>query len=218
MAWRRARPSKSGLGQQPTGTLGRKPKRPKTLKEAVIIAKAKAKKKAAETQTKRLPLPTGLVAAPIKRKIEKLRKKEKWSFRRRHTRTDFYAYLNAVYRVQDWRDERESERWAQKVAAMYEIKGRKNKSPIHTIIDASSKQVRYVKSRWAIAIEYAVAKNVRKADFVEFLEKNGGPQGCARKMAALKKDTAKPRKITTAGSVFITGRVLSRPSRGEANK
>jgi hypothetical protein len=96
MAWRRARPGKSGLGQQPTGTLGRKPKRPKTLKEAVIIAKAKAKKKAAETQTKRLPLPTGLVAAPIKTKIEKLRKKEKWSFRRRHTRTDFYAYLNAV--------------------------------------------------------------------------------------------------------------------------
>jgi hypothetical protein len=71
---------------------------------------------------------------------------------------------------------------------LYEIDLRKNKSPIHIIIEASSEEEdRRVKSRWAIAIEYAVAKNVRKDDFVEFLEKNGGPQGCARKMASLKK-------------------------------
>jgi hypothetical protein len=178
-----------GFGQQSTVGLGLKPRHPKTLKErmAAAIAKAKAKKKAAETQAKRPSMPTGFMAASIKRKIEKLRKKEKWSFRERHKRTDFYAYLNAVYRVRDWHDERESKRWAQNVAAPYEIKGRENKSPIHTIIDASSEQDRQVRSRWTITVEYAVAKKVRKSDFVKFLDKNGGPAGCARKMAELKK-------------------------------
>jgi hypothetical protein len=184
---RRTRPGKSGLGQRPAV---------RTLGEQMDagIAKWTAKKKAAETQARRPPMPTGFMAASIKGKIEKLRKKEKWSFRERHKRTDFYAYLDAVYRVQDWHDKRESKRWARKVATMYEIKGRENKSPIHIIIDASSEQDRQVKSRWAIAVEYAVAMKVRKSNFVKFLEKNGGPAGCAAKMAALKKERAKRRK------------------------
>jgi hypothetical protein len=188
----RTRSGKVGFGQQSTVGLGRKSKHPKTLKE--LIVNWKAKKKAAETEAKRPSMPTGFMAASIKGKIEKLRKKEKWSFRERHKRTDFYAYLNAVYRVQDWHDERESKRWARKVAAMYKIKGRENKSPIHTIIDASSEQDRQGKSRWAIAVEYAVARKVRKFNFVKFLEKNGGPAGCATKMAALREEGAKPGK------------------------
>jgi hypothetical protein len=156
------RSGKSGLGQQPTGTLGRKPKQPKTL--AAGIAKAEAKRKAAEAQAKRPLMPTGFMAASIKRRIEKLRRKEEWSFRERHKKTDFYAYLDDVYRVQDW----------------------------HIIIDASSEEEdRRVKSRWAIAAAYAVAMRVPKSEFIEFLDNNGGVQGCANKMAALEKERAK---------------------------
>jgi hypothetical protein len=184
------RSGKSGLGQQPTGTLGRKPKQPKTL--AAGIAKAEAKRKAAEAQAKRPLMPTGFMAASIKRRIEKLRRKEEWSFRERHKKTDFYAYLDDVYRVQDWHNEKDSKRWARNVAALYEIDLRKNKSPIHIIIDASSEEEdRRVKSRWAIAAAYAVAMRVPKSEFIEFLDNNGGVQGCANKMAALEKERAK---------------------------
>ena len=211
-----------GEGQGPAnrGSVGAPPQSPGLTAErritkpeqfAAVIERAKAKKKAAETPAKRSPMPTGLMAASIKKKIERLRKKEAWSFRKRHKKKDFYAYLNAVYRVRDWHHEKDSKRWAQKVAAMYEIKGRENKSPIHIIIDASSEEEdRRVKSRWAIAVEYAVAMKVPKSEeeeirkseemevpkskFVKFLEENGGPAGCAAKMAALKKERAKRRK------------------------
>jgi hypothetical protein len=193
MAWRRTRPGKSGLGQQPTVSLGRKPKHPKTLRErlAATIAKGKAKKKPAELQAKRLPLPTGLVAGSIKSKIEKLRKKEKWSFRERHGRTDFYRYLDAVYRVQDWRDARESERWAQKVAALFEVRTRKNTHPIRIIIDVSSDQNRHVKSDWSRTLQHALAEKVRRSAFLKFLHTIGGPAGFKAKMAARNKGRPK---------------------------
>lgn len=175
-----------------------------------MIERVKAKKKAAQTQAKRPPIPTDWRAASIKTNIETLRQKEKWAFRERHGKTEFYAYLAAVYQVRDWHHEKDSKRWAQKVAAMYKIKGRENKRPIHIIIDASCEQDRQVKSRWAIAVEYAVAMKVPKSEeeeirkseemevpeseFVKFLEENGGPAGCATKMAALKKERAKRRK------------------------
>jgi hypothetical protein len=91
---------------------------------AAAMAKSKAKKKAAETQAKRPPMPTGWRAASIERKIEKLRKKERWSFRAKHGRTDFYRYLEAVYGVQDWDDEKASERWSQSVAALFKVRTR----------------------------------------------------------------------------------------------
>jgi hypothetical protein len=178
------RPGKLGFGRRPAASPGLTAERRMTMREqfAAAIEKAKAKKKAAGTRAKRPPMPTGFVAASIKTKIEKLRKKEKWSFRERHGKTDFYEYLKSVYRLRRW-----AKRRAKHVAALYDIQVRKGKTPIRIVLDASCDQDRQVKSRWVIAIEYAVAKNVRKADFVEFLEKNGGPQGCARKMAALKK-------------------------------
>jgi hypothetical protein len=212
LSWGRTRPGKSRFGRRPAASPGLTAERRVTKRGqfAAVIERAKAKKKAAETQAKRSPMPTGLMAASIKKKIKRLRKKEAWSYRKRHKKKDFYAYLNAVYRVQDWHHEKDSKRWAQKVAAMYEIKGRENKRPIHIIIDASCEQDRQVKSRWAIAVEYAVAMKVLKSEeeeirkseemevpeseFVKFLLENGGPAGCAAKMAALKKERAKRRK------------------------
>jgi hypothetical protein len=154
---------------------------------AAAIAKAKAKKRAAETRAKRPLMPKGLMAASIERKIEKLRKKEKWSFRERHGKTDFYAYLEAVYQVRDWHDSKESKRWSRQVAALYKIDIRKNTHFIRIIIDASCDQDRQVKSRWTQSLEYALAKKVSESGFIEFLEKSGGPAGCAEKMAKLRK-------------------------------
>jgi hypothetical protein len=151
---------------------------------AAAIAKAKGKATAKAKAKK----PTTFAKAAIERKIDKLRKTERSSFGERHGKTDFYEYLKSVYRLRRW-----AKRRAKQVAALYDIQVRKDKTPIRIVIDASCDQDRQVKSRWAIAIEYAVAKNVRKADFVEFLEKNGGPAGCATKMAALKKRKAPSR-------------------------
>jgi hypothetical protein len=189
----RTRSGKWGLGRRTAASSGLTAKRRMTNREqfAAVIERVKATKKAARTQAKRPPMPTGLMAASIKRKIEKLRKKESWSFRERHGRTDFYQYLDAVYRAQDWHEHTDSKRWARKVAAAYEIKSRKNNHPIRTIIDASSDQNRQVKSDWSRTLEYALAEKVRKCDFLEFLRTIGGPAGFKTKMAARKKGRAK---------------------------
>jgi hypothetical protein len=151
----------------------------KTKAKAKLKAKVKAKVKA--------KMPTGLIRGAIEAIIDELREKEKWSFRERHGKKDFYAYLEAVYQVQDWHDGRQSERWSRQVAALYTIDIRKNTHFIRIIIDASCDQDRQVKSRWTQALEYALAKKVSKSGFIEFLEKNGGPAGCAAKMAKLRK-------------------------------
>ena len=115
---------KGGLGGARCASPGLRAERRMTKREpfAAAIERAKAKKKPAETQAKQPPMPTGFMAASIKRKIQKLRKKERWSFRERHGRKDFYQYLDAVYRAQDWHDRRDSKRWVRKVAAAYKIK------------------------------------------------------------------------------------------------
>jgi hypothetical protein len=121
--------------------------------------------------------------------IGKLRKSEKRAFGDRHGRADFYSYLDQIYNILDWSNAQESEWWGQKVAALFDIDVRKNKSPIHITVDASSRERdRQKKSRWSVAIEYAVAKSVPKSKFIKFLENNGGVAGCASKMAALKKN------------------------------
>jgi hypothetical protein len=180
---------KPGFGRRPAASPGLTVERRTTKRGqfAAAIEKVRAKKRAAETRAKRPPMPRGLMAASIERKIEKLRKKEKWSFRERHGKTDFYAYLEAVYQVRDWHDSRESKRWSRKVAALYKIDIRKNTHFIRIIIDASCDQDRQVKSRWTQCLEYALAKKVSKSGFIEFLEESGGPAGCAAKMAKLRK-------------------------------
>jgi hypothetical protein len=131
-------------------------------------------------------MPTGLRRGMIEAIIDELLENEKWSFRERHGRTDFYAYLKSINSRRDW-----AKRNAMKVAALYEINVRKNNTPMRIIIDASSEEDRYTKSRWLITLQYAEAMKVRESDFVDFLQENGGPAGCARKMAALKKKRAK---------------------------
>jgi hypothetical protein len=133
-------------------------------------------------------MPTGLVAASIRSKIEKIRKAERQAFGPRHKRTAFYGYLQLIYLAWDWTDPAESRRAHRGVAALYNIAPRKNKTPIRTVIDATTQiSDRQVKSRWAQALEYAVANKVPGKRLMTFVRENGGVIGCKRKMAALLK-------------------------------
>jgi hypothetical protein len=132
-------------------------------------------------------VPTGIRAAAIKIKIKELRALERQAFAARHGKTDFYRYLKAVYNARDWKDAVGSRRSAEDVAAVCQVGARKNKSPIRTIIDATSIQDRQVKSEWAQALEYAIANKVRGNRFKTFVKENGGVAGCAKRMAALRK-------------------------------
>jgi len=131
--------------------------------------------------------PTGIAAAAIKIKIRELRELERQSFGPRHGKTDFYRYLNGIYKARDWTDSAGSTRSAKDVAALCQVGTRKNKSPIRTLIDATSSQDRQTKSEWAQALEYAIANKVRGKGFKTFVKENGGVAGCAKKMAALRK-------------------------------
>jgi hypothetical protein len=144
-------------------------------------------------------MPTGLVAASIRRKIEKIRKAEQQAFGPRHKRTAFYDYLKTIYVAWDWTDPAESKRVGRAVAALYGIVSRQNKSPLRSVIDATTKiSDRHVKSRWAQALEYAVAKKVPGRRFKTFLQNNGGVIGCEGKMADLRKRKAASQKARPA--------------------
>jgi hypothetical protein len=132
-------------------------------------------------------VPTGIRAAAIKVEIRELRALESKAFAARHGKTDFYSYLKAIYKTRDWTDSAGSTRSAKEVAAVCQVGARKNKSPIRTLIDATSSQDRQVKSEWAQALEYAIANKVRGNGFKKFVKQNGGVAGCAKKMAKLRK-------------------------------
>jgi hypothetical protein len=142
--------------------------------------------------------PTGIAAAAIKIKIRELRALESQAFAARHGKTDFYVYLNAIYKARDWTDSAGSRRSANDVAAVCQVGTRKNKSPIRTLIDATSIQKRDVKSEWAQALEYAIANKVRGNHFKAFVKQNGGVAGCAKKMAALRKARLQKRRQSKA--------------------
>jgi hypothetical protein len=148
--------------------------------------------RANKRETLKGPLPPeGWLRNSMNSRIKELRKVERWSFRERHGRTDFYQYLDAVYRAHDWHDEKGSSRWSRWIAALFGVRTRKDKHPIRIIIDASSDQNRRVKSDWSRTLEHALAEKVRKSDLLEFLRTIGGPAGFKAKMAVRKKGRAK---------------------------
>jgi hypothetical protein len=128
----------------------------------------------------------------LKSKLEELRRLEKWAFRRRHGRTDFYEYLEGVYNLCDWTDSVVSRRHERRVARLCDLNVRAGTTPIRIVIDATaSSQDRRPKSRWAQALEYALAKKAPPNRFKKFLDQNGGVIGCADAMAALRKQKRK---------------------------
>ncbi len=202
--------SNFGDRQERTASRARvRARRGKTLRERFSAGIVKAKRNARGRREAKKP--TGIIRGAIETIIDELREKEKWSFRERHGKKDFHEYLKDVYIRRHW-----AEQFGMKVAALYEIPDRKDKTPIRIIIDASSgepdrqqtsggtgprrsrdkyrRQLIQRNSRWVRALEYLAAKKVPASEFIEFLDKNGGVQGCADKMAALEKERAKPRK------------------------
>lgn len=145
--------------------------------------------------------------------IEELRVIEKKVFGRRHGKADFYRYLEAVLKLYTvWKVAGKVKQRIKRLARLYkdEIKLRKNTHPMRAIIDASSRQNPQVKSRWTRALEYA-AKNgaqVNKAGFKQFLKDNGGPAGCATKIARPK--AAKGKVLLNWGRRLGSSERLSR--------
>ena len=124
----------------------------------------------------------------LKSKLKELRRLEKWAFRPRHGRFDFYEYLKGIYNLCDWTDKKNSRRIGQRVENLRNLQVRAGTNPIRIVIDAtSSSQKRDEKSEWSQALQYAIRKKTRGAAFKNFLKRNGGPSGCAKKMAALRK-------------------------------
>jgi hypothetical protein len=124
----------------------------------------------------------------LKSKLKELRRLEKWAFRPRHGRTDFYGYLKGVYNLCDWTDPKISRQTGRRVAKLCNLKVRAGTIPVRIVIDAtSSSKDRQEKSEWAQALEYAIANNVHRKRFKTFVKENGGVAGCAKKMAALRK-------------------------------
>ena len=59
-----------------------------------------------------------LAEKDLKANLKELRKLEKWAFRLRHRRTDFYEYLKEVYNLCDWTDPQTSRRVGRRVAKL----------------------------------------------------------------------------------------------------
>ena len=124
----------------------------------------------------------------LKSKLKELRELEKWAFRPRHGRTDFYQYLKGVYNLCDWTNPFVSRQVSRRVAKLSNLKVRAGTIPVRIVIDAtSSSDDRQEKSEWARALQYAITKKARGSGFKNFLKRNGGPSGCATAMAALPK-------------------------------
>src|ERR1700730_16589133 len=150
----------------------------------VIFATGRSKMRKKKIASKTTPL----WKVELKSKLKELRRLEKWAFRPRHGRFDFYEYLKGIYNLCDWTDKKNTGRIGQRVENLRNLQVRAGTNPIRIVIDAtSSSQKRDEKSEWAQALQYAIRKKTRGAAFKNFLKRNGGPSGCAKKMAALRK-------------------------------
>src|SRR3984893_1786690 len=140
----------------------------------------------------------------LKSKLKELRRLEKWAFRPRHGRTDFYGYLKGVYNLCDWTDPKISRQTGRRVAKLCNLKVRAGTIPVRIVIDAtSSSKDRQEKSEWAQALEYAISQKAPETGLKKFFKRHGGPSGCATAMAALRKASLQKRSQSKARSFGI---------------
>ena len=124
--------------------------------------------------------------------IEHLRKLAEKAFGSQHGRYDFYDYLEGVWELYlRWKADKKLKRRSKQLAKFYKdkVKLRKNTHAIRAIIDASCDKGPDDKSEWTRALQY-LEKNlaqVQEAGFRNFIEENGGPYGCARRVAERRK-------------------------------
>jgi hypothetical protein len=141
--------------------------------------------------------PPGLDPVATRAAIKKLARLEKWAFRPRHKRTDFYECLDGVLKLYlKWKDRNCAGKAAKRVLAeIYpdKVKIRRGTHTIRCIIDASSPGIDALskgdkeeeekkRSRWANALRYAAQNRatVKEIGLGGFFGRNGGVSGCAR--------------------------------------
>jgi hypothetical protein len=98
-------------------------------------------------------------------------------------------YLRAVYSLyHEWLEKGRAEGRAVRLAKLYERPVRGDTHPIRVIIDCATPQpAEKARSKWSLALRFAVHKKVSPSDLIQFFEddKNGGMAGCAKKFAKL---------------------------------
>ena len=123
----------------------------------------------------------------LRKTIDDLRKLERNCFAVR-SRFAFYDYLAAVFELYvRLRRTRQAKKSARLIAKLFGLRNQKRAHPIRVLIDATSTADLKTRSRWSRALRYAWYELRTSTDFVAFLRENGGPAGCARQFAAIRK-------------------------------
>ncbi len=121
----------------------------------------------------------------LRHRISDLKKLEEKCFASRK-RFEFYCYLAAVYQLYiDLRRDNATQHLARRIAKLFNVATHRDIHLIRLIIDASSQSDARNKSRWTRALRFAWVERRRWSDLETFLQRNGGPAGCAGQFAAL---------------------------------
>jgi hypothetical protein len=123
----------------------------------------------------------------LRKIIGDLRELERKCFAARN-RFAFYDYLAAVFELYvQLRRRNQAKPSAQRIAKLFGISKQDRTHPIRVIIDATSTVDNKTRSRWTRALRYAWRERKIWTDLASFLRENGGPAGCARQFAAIRK-------------------------------
>ena len=124
----------------------------------------------------------------LRKTIDDLRELERKCFAAR-SRFAFYDYLAAVFELYvQLRRRNQAKPSARRIAKLFELCKQGRSHPISVIIDATSTTDLKTRSRWSRALRYAWRERRTWKDLGSFLRENGGPAGCARHFAAIKKN------------------------------
>jgi hypothetical protein len=123
----------------------------------------------------------------LRQTIDGVRKLERKCFSSR-SRFAFYGYLAAVFELYvQLRRRKQAKPLARRIANLFGLRKPNRTHPIRTIIDATSTTDIKTRSRWSRALRYAWRERKIWTEFQAFLRENGGPAGCARQFAAIRK-------------------------------
>jgi hypothetical protein len=123
----------------------------------------------------------------LRRIITDLKSLERTCFASR-SRFAFYDYLAAVFELYvQLRRRNQAKSSARRIAKLFGLRKQDRTHPIRVILDASSTADIKIRSRWTRALKYAWRERKTWTNLISFLRENGGPAGCARQFAAIRK-------------------------------
>src|SRR6266566_1615469 len=74
-----------------------------------------------------------------------------------------------------------------RIAKLFGLRNQKRTHPIRVIIDATSTADLKTRSRWTRALRYAWHERKTWTKLTSLLRENGGPAGCAKQFAAIRR-------------------------------